>query len=164
MPGGVDEAPGMELGWGRRVSRRAVCLSHGLCRSYGVERCGKDAQGTPCPRTPGTGAQREPFPLQSIYPNSPPGALGLFPDKFLCHMNYNVLIYHCLGVEGRRGELSPGPSSPTPGCGGKRVGSAYGSVLPSHQELLPNAALPLNLGKWHNLGSQIKGLVNTGRY
>lgn len=134
--GGLDEAPGMELGWGRVVPR-AECLSHGLCRSYGVEWGGEDAQGTPCPQILGTGAQSQPFPLQSIYPNSPPGALGFCSNKFICHVNYNLLIYHLLG---RRGELALDPSSPKPGCGRKQVGSAHGSVLPSHQVLFPNAA------------------------
>lgn len=155
VPGGMDETPGMEPGWGRVVPR-AGCLSRGSCRSCGVERCGEDAQGTPCPQTPGTGAQSRPSPLQPVYPNSPPGALGLF---FPINLSATWVTTCWFTTGWEEGESCPWIHPPP-----SQVGSAHGSVLPSHQVLLPNAALLLNLEKWCSLGSQIKGLVNTGRH
>lgn len=50
------------------------------------------------------------------------------------------------GMLGEEGELPPGP------------------VLPNRQVPLPNAAWQFNPEKWCGLGSQIIGLVNTGRH
>lgn len=54
--------------------------------------------GTLCALTPGAGAWHEPL-LAPVYLssfNSALGVFGLFPNKFICHMNYNLLICHCM--------------------------------------------------------------------
>lgn len=86
-----DLAPGTDAGAGWELSHGAVCLTLGFCKIHGAGRMLGAPRG-PCRREQEHGAT--PFPLHYIYLLTP-GSF-FFPNKFICHVNYNLVICHCV--------------------------------------------------------------------